>query len=108
MNRQQCYHLCCQYNGKVVRIQDKSGNYHIGRITKVSDDSVWIEPIRQRYNRGFGYIPYDEEVYGYDSDRYGYEGRYCRGGCDDDYYGGAYALGLGFIVGIALAALFFF
>ncbi|WP_379967921.1 hypothetical protein [Ectobacillus sp. sgz5001026] len=104
MNKQDCYHLCHQYNGKIVHIRDIEGSYHVGRITKITDNSVWIEPVSKRpYNGGFGYGPRysDEDYYGYDNTRYdGY-------GYD---YNGEFGLELafGFIVGITLAALFFF
>ncbi|MEH7077064.1 lectin-like protein, partial [Bacillus velezensis] len=46
--------LCNNYRGQVVRIYDKSGNEHYGRISKVSNDRVWIEPIdQQRQNSNY-------------------------------------------------------
>lgn len=74
------YSQCCRYHGQVVRIQDKSGREHIGRVSRVTEDRVYLDS------------PYDS--------RYG--------GYNDNYYGGwGFSIGLGFIAGIALAALFF-
>lgn len=84
----QIYRLCCQYRGKVVRIHDRFGRVHVGRIVNVNRHKVFIQPFIRRNPGGFGY-------YG------GYYGGY--GG----YWGAPFALALGFIAGIALAGLFF-
>ncbi|MBM7702013.1 hypothetical protein [Metabacillus iocasae] len=83
------YHqLCNRYRGRVVRITDRGGRVHVGRIANVSRSHVYIQPLtRGRGPRGFGYFGY----------RYGY-----------GYgYGPAYGVALGFITGVALSALFF-
>ncbi|MBM6618148.1 hypothetical protein [Bacillus suaedaesalsae] len=77
------YGLCCQYQGKVVRIREHNGREHIGRITRVSPNRVYIESNGPRGGFGYGF----------------YGGGYYRG------YG--YSLALGAIAGIALAGLFF-
>ncbi|KAA0546727.1 hypothetical protein FZW96_15450 [Bacillus sp. BGMRC 2118] len=78
------YGLCCKYQGKVVRIREHNGREHIGRISRVSPNRVFIEPTGPRGGFGYGF----------------YGGGYYRG------YG-AYSLALGAIAGIALAGLFF-
>lgn len=75
------YHLCRRYQGRVVRINDRFGKVHHGRITRVTRNKVYIQPLRRP---GFGY------------GLYGYWG-----------FGAAYAVALGAIVGVALAAAFF-
>ncbi|GAA3324106.1 hypothetical protein GCM10020331_050650 [Ectobacillus funiculus] len=99
MNPKQCYSLCCQYHGKVVRIHDINGQVHLGRVVDVTDESVWLEPMDSRaFDLGFGYNGYDD--FGRD---YGYDYEY------DSYYGAGAVIefAFGFIIGIALAALFF-
>ncbi len=100
MNPKQCYSLCCQYHGKVVRVHDINGQVHLGRIIDVTDESVWLQPVDSRaFDLGFGYNGYDD--FGRD---YGYDYEY------DSYYGAGAVIefAFGFIIGIALAALFFF
>ena len=67
MHRQKCYDTCRRYFGKVVRIEDRDGRIHLGKIIDVTQSSVWIEPVQQRssFDSGFGY---------YDA--------YANGGCD--------------------------
>ena len=67
MHRQKCYNTCQRYFGKVVRIEDRDGRIHLGKIIDVTNDSVWIEPMQQRssFDTGFGY-----------------HGAYSNGGCD--------------------------
>ncbi|MFD6509208.1 hypothetical protein [Bacillus sp. NPDC060175] len=67
MHRQKCYNTCQRYFGKVVRIEDRDGHIHLGKIIDVTNDSVWIEPVQQRssFDTGFGY-----------------HGAYSNGGCD--------------------------
>ena len=81
---QHYYQLCCRYNGKVVRINDRHGRVHVGRICRVTQSKVFIEPVIQRGGYGFGF--------GY---RYGFG------------FGAPYGLGLGLITGIALGGLLF-
>ncbi|KIL45378.1 hypothetical protein [Jeotgalibacillus soli] len=84
MSNSNVYNLCCRYQGKVVRIQDRNGRVHVGEITRVSRDRVWIRPVRNQGGYGYGW-------YGYG---YGYGG-----------FG--YGIALGAITGIALAAALF-
>jgi hypothetical protein len=103
LSRNELYDICCRYHGRVVRIEDRSGRVHFGRITDVAKDSVIFRPLKKksRTNDGYGYRGYD-----YDDDL----GPYGPGpfGPYNYYYGAEVELALGFIVGIALAALFFF
>ncbi|APH04731.1 hypothetical protein [Bacillus weihaiensis] len=78
------YQLCCKYNGKVVRISDRHGRNHVGKICRVTQDKVYIQPLIQR-GGGYGYGYYG----------YGYG------------YGAPYGIGLGFITGLVLGGLFF-
>lgn len=57
------YHLCCQHHGKIVQIYEKSGKIHHGRIVKVDQEHVWIDPM-VKGPRGFGY-GYGYGGYGY-------------------------------------------
>ncbi|QWH07442.1 hypothetical protein [Bacillus mycoides] len=128
MHRQKCYNTCQRYFGKVVRIEDRDGHIHLGKIIDVTNDSVWIEPMQQRssFDTGFGY----HGAYsnggcdicgglsrcdncgfgcggGFDG---GFGGCGCgRRGCGGCGFGGGWGLelGFGFIFGITLAALFF-
>ena len=43
MHRQKCYDTCRRYFGKVVRIEDRDGRIHLGKIIDVTQSSVWIE-----------------------------------------------------------------
>ena len=83
MMSQHYYHLCCHHKGKVVRITDKAGRVHVGRICRITPHKVYIEPMIRRGGYGFGY-------YGY-----GYG------------FGAPFAIGLGFIAGFALGGLLF-
>ncbi|KEK22266.1 hypothetical protein [Bacillus gaemokensis] len=126
MHRQKCYNTCRRYFGKVVRIEDRNGYIHLGKITDVTKDSVWIEPIhRPSFDTGFGY--YDAYANGgcdfcgglRQCNRCGFGFGGGRGGCGGcgncsgcgfggyGYGGGGYGLAFGFIFGITLAALFF-
>ncbi len=48
------YHLCKNHQGKVVRITERGGRVHVGRITRVTRDRVFIAPVGGG-PRGFGY-----------------------------------------------------
>ncbi|KAF1679938.1 hypothetical protein AAGG74_04135 [Bacillus mexicanus] len=78
------YHLCRNHQGRVVRITERGGRVHVGKITRVTRDRVFIAPTGGG-PRGFGY---------------GYWGGYWG-------YGAAYGISLGLITGVALAGLFF-
>ena len=81
MNRNDAYNLCCQYQGRRVRITDKQGNVHVGRITKVDNRRVWIMPDGNYGGYGIGFWGFG---------------------------GGGFGIGLllGGIAGIALASIF--
>jgi len=136
--------LCNRYMGKVVRIHDKLGKEHVGRITKVTNEKVWIEPVanhrssrnsnssnnrnnskyRNSNNNYSNRKGSSYNSYGYGS-AWGEERRFdrrvdrredrrfdrredCRCGFFGCSCGAAVAISIGFIAGIALAALFFF
>lgn len=124
MHPRHCYELCHRYYGKIVRIEDYDGQIHFGKVVDVTDESVWIEPIhRKRFDPGFGYFHADHDHdHGCDccDDFRSCNSRGCDfcGGfrsCDFCGFGfggrdgrfGVFEFGFGFIVGIALAALFF-
>ena len=83
MDKRQAYDLCCRYRGKMVCITDRRGNKHIGRITKVDREMVWIQPNRGRGGYGLGFWGW------------GFGGG-----------GFGYGIALGAILGIALVAAF--
>lgn len=64
MNTRQAYDLCCKYHGKMVCITDRRGNKHIGRITKVDRDMVWILPNRGRGGYGLGFWGFRRSGFG--------------------------------------------
>ncbi|MBJ8093983.1 hypothetical protein [Bacillus cereus] len=128
MHRQKCYNTCQRYFGKVVRIEDRDGHIHLGKIIDVTNDSVWIEPVQQRssFDTGFGYHgAYSNggcDICGglsrCDNCGFGCGGGFSGGfggcgcgrhGCGGCGFGGGWGfeLGFGFIFGITLAALFF-
>ncbi|TLS35448.1 hypothetical protein [Pseudalkalibacillus caeni] len=39
------YQQCCQYQGQVVRIWCHDGVEHIGEITRVDREFVWVRPV---------------------------------------------------------------
>ena len=92
MNRNEAYDLCCRYHGKRVRITDKQGNLHVGRITKVDTKRVWLMPDGNYGGYGIGFW-------------WGYGGGY---GYGYGFGGGGFGYGLllGGIAGIALASIF--
>lgn len=83
MSNENMYDLCCRYHGKTVRICGRDGRVHIGEITRVDRQNVWLRPNRRGFGYGFG--------------GYGYGG----------YGGYGYPFALGAIAGIALAGAFF-
>nr|WP_106779586.1 hypothetical protein [Lysinibacillus timonensis] len=93
MDRRQAYDLCCKYQGKMVCITDKRGCKHVGKITKVDRDMVWIQPNRERGRYGLGFWGFGGG-YGY-----GYGYGYGSGGL-------GYGIALGAILGIALVSAF--
>lgn len=81
MNRSDLYNQCCSYHGQRVRITCRDGRVHVGEITRVSRNTVWIRP--------------DDEFGGYGLGFFG-EG-----------FGFGFGIALGAITGIALASAFF-
>ena len=79
MRYTELYDLCCRYNKKSVRIKQHDGRVHVGTITRVSRDKVWIMP-----SSGYG-------------------------GFGLGFFGGGFGIGiaLGAIAGIALTSAFF-
>ncbi|MCH1626372.1 hypothetical protein [Fredinandcohnia quinoae] len=78
------YDVCCRYQGRVVNIRCKNGKRHVGRILRVTNSHVYIQPFGERNLGGFSY---------------GFWGGY--GG----FYR-PYAIPLAFITGVVLGGLF--
>ncbi|KGR90999.1 hypothetical protein CD30_07890 [Ureibacillus massiliensis 4400831 = CIP 108448 = CCUG 49529] len=92
MHIRQAYELCCKYHGKIVCITDKKGRKHVGKITKVDRDMVWILPMKERGGYGLGFWGFGG---GYGYGPFGYGG----GGL-------GYGIALGAILGITLVSAF--
>ncbi len=86
MSHSDVYNLCCRYHGKRVCITDKHGKVHVGHITKVDNQMVWIQP-----DRNFG----------------GYSLGWGWGWGWGPGPGFGYGIALGAIAGVALAGAFF-
>ncbi|MFC0274301.1 hypothetical protein ACFFIX_23420 [Metabacillus herbersteinensis] len=71
----------------MVRINDRMGRVHVGRITHVTRNKVFIQPMGSRRNDGFGL--------GFYGGGYGYG------------YGRPYGIGLAFVTGVVLGGLLF-
>ena len=84
MNQNEVYNLCCSYHGKRVRISDREGRVHVGEVTRVSRNMVWIRP--------------DQDLGGYGLGFFGFGGA---------GFGLGFGIALGAITGIALASAFF-
>ena len=82
MNGYDAYNLCCRYHGQRVRITCRDGSVHVGEITRVNRNRVWIRPDENQGGYGLGFFG---GGYGYD-------------------YG--YGIALGAITGIILATAF--
>lgn len=84
MSQTDFYNLCCRYHGRNVRITCRDGRVHVGEITRVTRDMVWIRPEGGLggYGLGFG-------GFGFGGFRFGF------------------GIALGAITGIALASAFF-
>jgi hypothetical protein len=79
------YNQCCRYHGRKVRITCRDGRVHVGEITRVNREMVWIRPAS-----GLG-------GYGYGFGGFGRFGGFRLG----------FGIALGAITGIALASAFF-
>ncbi len=55
MHPHEVYDQCCRYMGKRVHITEKSGRRHVGTITKVERNMVWIMPDGDFGGYGIGY-----------------------------------------------------
>jgi hypothetical protein len=84
---QDIYGLCCRHHGKIVRISCRDGRVHVGRISRVTPNRVYIDPIGPNIG-GYGY--------GYGGYGYGFRRR-----------GFGVGIALGVITGVALSGLFF-
>ncbi|MDQ0256531.1 hypothetical protein J2S74_003951 [Evansella vedderi] len=52
------YDLCCQHKGQVVRITERCGKVHVGRIAHVDQKNVWMERAGSGHGFGYGYHGY--------------------------------------------------
>lgn len=86
MSQTDFYDLCCRYHGRTVRITCRDGSVHVGEITRIRRDMVWIRPAEGLGGYGLGF---------------GGFGGYGRFG------GFGIGIALGAITGIALASAFF-
>jgi hypothetical protein len=50
------YSQCCRYHGQKVRITCRDGSVHVGEITRVSRDMVWIRPDENLGGYGLGFF----------------------------------------------------
>ncbi|MEK4487038.1 hypothetical protein MHH81_15935 [Psychrobacillus sp. FSL H8-0484] len=82
MNQAALYNQCCRYHGKRVRITCRDGSVHVGEITRISRNMVWIRPDDNHGGYGLGF--------------FGFGG-----------FGFGFGIALGAITGIALASAFF-
>ncbi|RHW34989.1 hypothetical protein D1B33_13170 [Lysinibacillus yapensis] len=55
MHPKQVYDMCCRNMGKRAYIMEKNGRKHVGRITKVDRNMVWIMPDRRMGGYGIGF-----------------------------------------------------
>ncbi|QOV09498.1 hypothetical protein JNUCC6_12585 [Viridibacillus arvi] len=79
------YDQCCNHHGKTVRITCHNGRVHVGRITRVERDMVWIQPAGGLGGFGLGFF----------------------GGGFGFGFGTGFGIALGAIAGIALVSAFF-
>ncbi|WP_342598884.1 hypothetical protein MHB48_15715 [Psychrobacillus sp. FSL H8-0483] len=82
MNQAALYNQCCRYHGQRVRITCRDGSVHVGEITKINRNMVWIRP--------------DDNLGGYGLGFFGFRG-----------FAFGFGIALGAITGIALASAFF-
>ena len=84
MSQLALYNQCCKYQGRNVRITCRDGRVHVGEITRVSRNMVWIRPTGSLGGYGYGFYG------GYRRNR-----------------GFGIGIALGAITGIVLASAFF-
>lgn len=56
MYQSNLYSQCCRYHGQKVRITCRDGSVHVGEITRVSRDMVWIRPDENLGGYGLGFF----------------------------------------------------
>jgi hypothetical protein len=93
MSQPDLYNLCCRYHGRKVRVTCRDGSVHVGEITRIDRDKVWIRPNGNTGGYGLGFSE------GFGRERFG-RGRFGR-----ERFGIGFAFGA--ITGIALASAFF-
>lgn len=59
------YDLCCQHIGKRVRIDDRFGKVHYGRITSVDRKNVYLMPSNRIFSLGIGFWGFPGAGFGY-------------------------------------------
>lgn len=64
MHPQEIYHTCCRHMGKKVCITEKNGHRHVGTITRVERDMVWIMPEGSSRGYGIGYWGFGRSRFG--------------------------------------------
>lgn len=52
----QIYDQCCRFHGRTVRITCNDGRVHVGEITRVNRDMVWIRPTGGLGGYGLGFF----------------------------------------------------
>jgi hypothetical protein len=93
MSQPDLYNLCCRYHGRKVRVTCRDGSVHVGEITRIDRDKVWIRPNGNTGGYGLGF-----------SEGFGRE-RFRRERFGRERFGIGFAFGA--ITGIALASAFF-
>lgn len=118
MSKDYYQNLCAQYKGKPVKITTKDQQVHIGIITEVDEEYVYIQPLHGAGANPMRNAP-ERESFGYGYGRpfwgYGPGYGYGYGGFGPGYgYGPTYGqqtfgygIALGSILGLALYPLLF-
>jgi len=66
MSQLALYNQCCNYQGRKVRITCRDGRVHVGEITRVNRNMVWIQPASGLGGYGYGfYGGYRNRAFGY-------------------------------------------
>lgn len=56
MSQSDLYNICCRYHGRNVRITLNDGSFHVGKVTRISRNMVWIQPIGNTGGYGLGFF----------------------------------------------------
>ncbi|MEG0258691.1 MAG: hypothetical protein RR595_05140 [Lysinibacillus sp.] len=64
MNQMNTYNLCCKYHGKRVRITDNQGRVHVGEISKVDRNMVYIHRDNDFCGYGLGFFGFGRAGFG--------------------------------------------